>query len=75
MGGAFVKKVETGGIFCKKVDFPQHRVHYVQYQYFLFYILLIGGVAAFSALTLLVGRQEGHPDCKKSGEVLAWLSV
>ena len=31
---------------------------------------------AFSALTLLVGRQEGHPACKKlSGEVLVWLSV
>ena len=31
---------------------------------------------AFSALTLLVGRQEGHPACKKlSGRVLAWLSV
>ena len=30
----------------------------------------------FSALTLLVGRQEGHPACKKlSGGVLAWLSV
>ena len=30
---------------------------------------------AFNALTLLVGRQEGHPACKKlSGEVLAWLS-
>jgi len=27
-------------------------------------------------LTLLVGRQEGHPACKKlSGGVLAWLSV
>jgi len=25
-------------------------------------------------LTLLVGRQEGHPACKKTGEVLAWLS-
>ena len=33
-------------------------------------------VDAFSALTLLVGRQEGHPACEKlSGEVLAWLSV
>ena len=32
--------------------------------------------AAFSALTLLVGQQEGHPACKKqSGGVLAWLSV
>jgi len=31
----------------------------------------------FNALTtLLVGWQEGHPDCKKlSGGVLAWLSV
>jgi len=30
----------------------------------------------FSALTLLVGRQEGHPACKKlSGGVLVWLSV
>jgi len=30
----------------------------------------------FSALTLLVGQQEGHPTCKKlSGGVLAWLSV
>ena len=28
------------------------------------------------ALTLLVGRQEGHPACKKlTGGVLAWLSV
>ena len=27
-------------------------------------------------MTLLVGRQEGHPACKKlSGELLAWLSV
>jgi len=31
---------------------------------------------AFSALTLLVRRQERHPACKKlSGGVLAWLSV
>ena len=31
---------------------------------------------AFSALTLLVGRQKGHPACKKlSGGVLAWLAV
>jgi len=34
------------------------------------------GMAAFSALTLLVGRQEGHPACKKlRGGVLVWLSV
>ena len=31
---------------------------------------------AFSALTLLVGWQEGHPACKKlTSGVLAWLSV
>ena len=36
----------------------------------------ISGMLTFSALTLLVGQQEGHPACKKlSGEVLAWLSV
>jgi len=30
----------------------------------------------FSALMLLVGRQEGRPACEKmSGGVLAWLSV
>ena len=35
-----------------------------------------GIYCGFSALTLLVGRQEGHPACKKlSGGVLAWLSV
>jgi len=33
-------------------------------------------ITAFSALTLLVERQEGHPACKKlSGGVLAWSSV
>ena len=37
---------------------------------------IIPSLCAFSALTLLVGRQEGHPACKKqSGGVLAWLSV
>jgi len=31
---------------------------------------------AFNALTLLVGRQEGHTACKKlNGGVLVWLSV
>ena len=32
-------------------------------------------IIAFSALTLLVGWQEGHPACKKlSSGMLAWLS-
>ena len=39
-------------------------------------IHLSGLSSAFSALMLVVGRQEGHPACKKqSGGVLAWLSV
>ena len=39
-------------------------------------VLFFSALKSFSALTLLVGRQEGHPACKKlSGEVLAWLSV
>jgi len=41
----------------------------VRFCFFLVYV-------AFGALTLLVGRQEGHLACKKqSGGVLAWLSV
>ena len=46
---------------------------------FIIYVILCWvslQCCAFSALTLLVGQQEGHPACKKlSGEVLAWLSV
>jgi len=32
----------------------------------LFFVLLLAILCAFSALTLLVGRQEGHPACKKT---------
>ena len=39
-------------------------------------LLIIRQNCAFSALTLLVGWQEGHPACKTlSGGVLVWLSV
>jgi len=45
-------------------------------QLYPYFTLLYFTLLAFSALTLLVGRQEGHPACKKlSGGVLAWLSV
>jgi len=39
--------------------------------------IVSSGAFNFSALTLLVGRQERHPACKKhkSGGVLVWLSV
>jgi len=30
---------------------------------------------AFSALTLLVGRQEEHPACKILSDEVAWLSA
>ena len=44
--------------------------------YFIFFLIKLGILCAFSALTLLVGRQEGHPACKKlSSGMLAWLSV
>ena len=41
-----------------------------------YWCLFTPEIYTFSALTLLVGRQEGHPACKKlSGGVLSWLSV
>jgi len=41
-----------------------------------FAVSFLLNLIAFSALTLLVGQQKGHPACKKlSGGVLAWLSV
>ena len=41
-----------------------------------FFIISTVVTLAYSALMLLVGRQEGHPACKKlSGGVLVWLSV
>jgi len=48
--------------------------HFNCIYYNLFSIMY--NVYPFSALTLLVGQQEGHPACKKlSGGVLACLSV
>jgi len=32
-----------------------------------FYLIYLGLSYAFSALTVLVGRQEGHPACEKHG--------
>ena len=41
-----------------------------------FATIVLSKFSALSALTLLVGRQEGHQGCKKlSRGVLAWLSV
>jgi len=59
---------------CSVVNFPQLKdvTKYVSCQ--LYHTTLATAVAdttlsdncAFSALTLLVGRQEGHPACKKT---------
>ena len=50
---------------------------YLKLQYLLFDPGIFNAfIDINSALTLLVGRQEGHPACKKlSSGVLAWLSV
>jgi len=56
-----------GGLFAVTVSVKLHT--YI-------HIYCVSEKNAFSALILLVGRQEGHPACKNlSGGVLAWLSV
>jgi len=48
--GGVVKKGKMGGVFfVKKWTFPQHKVHYVQYQYFYFTFYLFGGAYAPNA--------------------------
>jgi len=54
-GGVFCKNWKMGVFLVKKWTFPQRRVHYVQYQYFLFYIYLFGGVYAPNAPPLPTG--------------------
>jgi len=54
---------------------PRCQRAYVDKHIFVCIVVLL--FIPFSALTLLVGRQEGHPARKKklSGGVLAWLSA
>ena len=48
----------------------------ISFQCFEILVGSMDSISAFSALTLLVGRQEGHLACKKlSGGVLVWLFV
>ena len=65
--GMLINNIGFDDIFC------QHRQHTCVTE------LTTGSTVitcAFSALTLLVGRQEGYPACKNlSGGVLAWLCV
>ena len=51
-GVCFPKKSGKWFFCVKKWTFPQRRVNYVQYQYFLFYyvLLIVGGAYASNAL-------------------------
>jgi len=64
----------------KKISYGYNTSHdnsYFHLPFSNFSMIICNSALAFSALTLLVGRQKGHPVCKKklSGGVLAWLSV
>jgi len=57
-------------------DVYHHTSEHIRFYFLVFLFSTSLVVSSFSALTLLVGRQEGHPACKKlSGRVLAWLSI
>jgi len=57
---------------CTVDDTTYLQLHWHSYDILAFVSLAI----AFSALMLLVGRQEGHPASKNfSGVLLAWFSV
>ena len=67
--------MESSAACLKTEVFVNERLRTVDV-YVLFFLGLFFLSISFSALMLLVGRQEGHPACKKqSGGVLAWLSV
>ena len=52
----------------------KHLIYHDTFKCFACLLFLFFRHVAFSALTLLVGRQEGRPACKElSGGVLAWL--
>jgi len=59
----FFKSGKWGVLFVKNWTFPQRRVHYVQYQYFLFYILLIWGVRTHPT----------HPPLPTGLRMVAWV--
>jgi len=66
MGGVFRKKVENG-FFVTKWTFPQRRVHCEQYQYFLFYILLIWGYVRTQRTPLPTGLEVTFPPQVQTG--------
>jgi len=74
--GVFCKKVENGWVFfCKKWTFPQRRVHYVQYQYFLFFILLIWGGAYEPNAPPCLRTCVRHTDRQRQTLLFNWLRL
>jgi len=59
--------VTTGAIRCAKLQSNCHHL----FTYLFYFVCLF----PFSALTLLVGRQEGHPACKQLGDGVGLLVV
>ena len=53
----------------------KYQVSCVRLTFFIKQLYNSIGLRAFSALTMLVGRQEEHPVCRNCDEVLLWLSV
>ena len=69
-------KIQIGFIFLVPAHPGSPGQRAVKTCVWMFCNILLVFLNTFSALTLLVGRQEGHPACKKlCGGVLAWLSV
>jgi len=67
--------IPNGSVHSARAPVRQLQLHLLLFLLYSVYDLCLQ-CCAFSALTLLVGRQEGHPACKKlSGEVLAWISL
>jgi len=84
--GCAEERVSADDVGAKAAFNLLAEIYKVSFFYFCFFCITVLLVAvqydfisttkAFSALTLLVGWQEGHPPCKKlNGDVLAWLSV
>ena len=73
-----IKQSALGGEAATRQTSLYTYYYYEQFEHLTveFYTLVMPLTYSFSALTLLVGQQEGHPACKKlSGGVLMWLSV
>ena len=69
------REVQTSNLSYTNVSYSEPPGYY-NIKIMIFKHVFYFSFFAFSALTLLVGWQEGHLACKKlSGEVMAWLSV